>query len=315
MNLTYSTGTRNIKIMQAPSNGQIKIAAISDSHFPDRRTATANSIAHIKSYGTIDVLIFAGDMSNGVDSNTSSFLDLLNKKIDARYKLIVPGNHDLWSTNGNSLEGVVNQFNQVCKSFGYHNLENGPAIMGDIGFVGNVGWYDYSFRPSLKSDPVVLIPNFSGKLVEKKYSQMTSADFEGQIYYTPKFGDGKNVHMEEWNDHRFVKKGISDVSFCDSKVRQLEQDIGLVRGKAKKIVAVTHTVPHINGVANYQWPETPLAAYHGTDKLRRLYERQKVLLAIYGHEHANIAHFNSNGVNYASAAVNASGKVPVYVLK
>lgn len=309
-------GTRNVKLMQAPSNGQIRIAAISDVHFPDNRTATENSIARIKAQGTIDVLIVAGDTSNGVIGDTSTFLNMLNRKIDARYKLIIPGNHDLWSTNGSSLESVISQFNQVCNSLGYYNLENGPAVMGDFGFVGNIGWYDFSFRPSLKSDPVVFIPNLSGKLVEKKYSQMTLSDFEGQIYYTPTRINGKDgYHMEEWNDHRFVKKSSSDVSFCDSKIRQLEQDINSVKGKAKKIIAVTHTVPHINGVAKYAWPETPLAAYHGTDKLRRLYERQNVLLAIYGHEHSHQETFQDRGVTYAHSAVNMSGKVPVYVLK
>ena len=34
----------------------------------------------------------------------------------------------------------------AARSAGFHFLDDGPAVVNGVGFVGNVGWFDYGFR-------------------------------------------------------------------------------------------------------------------------------------------------------------------------
>ncbi len=292
------------------SRKYLKLAAISDIHFPSEREVTVNSVNKIASVGDLDVLIVAGDIADSPGENAASCLDMLNRKINAKHKLIVPGNHDLWSGNGRSLEETVRKFDQLCESKGFHNLENGPVVIGNYAFAGNIGWYDYSFLPKeIQGNPIV----FTADRVEKRYNELTGEDFAKQTFYVPI--NEKKVREIGWNDVLFVKKKISDIDFCNSKVRQLERDIINVKEKARHIIAVTHTAPHMRGVDNYKWPDTLTYAWHGSDQFRKLFEKHKISFAIFGHEHAKIGNFKDKGITYAHAAVNRDGQVPIYKLK
>src|SRR3989344_5149146 len=68
-------------------------------------------------------------------------------------KLFVAGNHDLWTQGTNSLEIYENVLPRIVKQYGFHYLDQKPFTKGEVGFVGNIGWDDYSFKDKNKPIP------------------------------------------------------------------------------------------------------------------------------------------------------------------
>src|SRR5580700_4969537 len=72
-------------------------------------------------------------------------------------KLVVPGNHDLWTESKSALRRRQDSgwkhdvaLRGIADEHGFHYLPGSPSgsplVAGDIGFTGSVGWYDYSLR-------------------------------------------------------------------------------------------------------------------------------------------------------------------------
>lgn len=68
-------------------------------------------------------------------------------------KLFVAGNHDLWTRGADSLKIYEKVLPRITKQCGFHYLDQKPFIKGKVGFVGNIGWYDYSFKDKSKPIP------------------------------------------------------------------------------------------------------------------------------------------------------------------
>lgn len=86
----------------------MKIVAFSDTHNHHRKIKIPNG----------DMLIFAGDMSrNGKTMEVVAFLDYV-ERLPHRYKLVVPGNHDI------CIENDLSFFANWCKTKGIHLLVN-----------------------------------------------------------------------------------------------------------------------------------------------------------------------------------------------
>ena len=128
-------------------------------------------------------------------------------------KLFVAGNHDLWTQGTGSLEIYENVLPRIVKQYGFHYLDQGPFIKNKVGFVGSIGWYDYSFK-----DPVKPIP---------------------LNYYVHKNWPG----VVSWNDGLYVHLGMSDEAFTKRVNRRLKRHLTLASKRADAIVCAVHHVP------------------------------------------------------------------------
>ena len=158
-----------------------------------------------------DVLILAGDTFHFKQQHLIDCLKLFDTfKGD---KLFVPGNHDLWTNSSDSLvlyEKILPKFVKQC---GFHYLDQKPFIKGDVGFVGNIGWYDYSFK-----DSSLLIP---------------------ERYYL----DKRWPNVVTWNDGRYVHLNMSDAAFTKKLNDKLKRHLASVSRHGKMIICTFHHVP------------------------------------------------------------------------
>jgi 3',5'-cyclic AMP phosphodiesterase CpdA len=158
-----------------------------------------------------DVFIHAGDLVGLGKVHIARGLDLF-KELPAT-KLIVPGNHDLWLSEGDSYAFYREKMGDMFAEHGFHMLDRAPVVMGDTAFVGNVAWYDYSFAdPALKDVP------------EQCYREKR----------WPK-------HVL-WNDGRYVRLGKSDAEFNAELMRQIDEDLKGLPATVKTVVLVTHHI-------------------------------------------------------------------------
>jgi 3',5'-cyclic AMP phosphodiesterase CpdA len=92
-----------------------------------------------------DVLVIAGDVCNGV-AELARILALFGPA--AQQRIYVPGNHELWARTGDATsarERYYKELPRIARAAGFHPLTTEPFIAGDVGFVGTMAWYDYSF--------------------------------------------------------------------------------------------------------------------------------------------------------------------------
>ena len=107
-----------------------------------------------------DVFIIAGDISQSLEKIAET-LDRFSKAPGR--KMLVPGNHDIWIDSKSRLRQGIdstvkyeNLIPAVCSEFGFEFLPAGPITIGDIGFAGTMGWYDYSFRNRCRTSMCVV---------------------------------------------------------------------------------------------------------------------------------------------------------------
>ena len=99
-----------------------------------------------------DLLVLAGDT---VGTNLALLEEVFALFQSFRGKvLLVAGNHELWTFGGDSLDKYERELAEVCTRHDVHYLDGGPFTAGGVAVVGNVGWYDFSFRPSAMGIPL-----------------------------------------------------------------------------------------------------------------------------------------------------------------
>lgn len=128
-------------------------------------------------------------------------------------KLLVAGNHDLWSHSHDSLVLYKKIIPQIAKQCNFHFLDQKPFIKGNVGFVGNIGWYDYSFRDQAKPIP--------------------------HNYYTEKRWPG----VVTYNDGIYVHLGMNDGEFTKRVNKKLRQHLCFASNHADTIVCAVHHIP------------------------------------------------------------------------
>src|SRR3989339_1149208 len=111
--------------------------------------AVKEMASYLQKIGTSqDVLMILGDLATcdfGVSQCLGYFSCFPGKK------LAVAGNHDIWvySEEGRDSNQRYQQLGQLCRQKGFTLLDQESVIVDGIGFVGGIGWYDYSFRDLL----------------------------------------------------------------------------------------------------------------------------------------------------------------------
>lgn len=159
-----------------------------------------------------DVFAIAGDISQSGDQYFAECL-MQFKQFNGK-KICVAGNHDIWTKTGNSKMLYESTLPQLAAISGFHYLDQKYLIYNDVAFVGNMAWYDYSFR-----EP--------GQFPATWYLHKEWP--EKAIYY----------------DRDYVHLGISDDEFTQILLMRLKQQLEYLQQSkdVKKIICIFHHIP------------------------------------------------------------------------
>ena len=237
----------------------MNIGLISDLH-TDSTEANKAIVPHIINTvrdANLDVFILAGD----VTPKLSEFYEILGEFANADLicqKMFVPGNHDIWvSKNANmTSEQKCGVISEICQDHGFISLIDAPFIVGEIGFCGTIGWYDYTYA----SDA---------------YHFSTEQYAEKQLMKTV------------WSDKQFAKWMDSDENIAHRFEKELEQQIESIKDKVQRIIVVTHHVPFRECIRyRGELPWDFFRAFLGSEGLGRICLQEPLVThVLFGHVH------------------------------
>jgi predicted phosphodiesterase len=179
-----------------------------------------------------DVLLVVGDTAT---SNGDAFEQCLSRFQFAGPKLVVAGNHELWTRGPDSYEVFTHALPRRARELGWHWLEDEPLVSGDLAIVGSVGWYDYSFAPSSLGIP--------RRFYEHKLSPGAAerlSEFAPLLEPADDVASSAREVVARWNDGKFVKLGRSDEVFLTELLNGLEAQLTQLAGASQVIAAIHH---------------------------------------------------------------------------
>src|SRR4030042_984796 len=237
-----------------------------------------------------DIFVIGGDMS----PSTKNFIDTFNIFDDvAKHHYYVIGNHDIWIVDGGKDGDSFIKYESLIKKQlnGFTCLDNAPVIYTTndgvtIGLVGNIGWYDYSFRDK-KID--ILYP-----LAMNMYKQK-------------KFPNGKI----KWMDGEYAKWGESDEYMVDYFAKRLDDHIKKL-GNVDIICCFMHHVPFEKMMkkGSDQWNMGN--AFSGSKKIENVIRQyDKIKYVFCGHTHTK---FHGNLYNKECFNVGVDYHEPRYIV-
>lgn len=250
----------------------MKIGIISDIHVDINEKAGIDVVAPIIEEikkNEADIVLMAGDLSNDYQL-TLNTLEKIQKESGSRC-IFVPGNHDIWNDNYPHKDAWFT-YNELKKFPG--NVCNGPIELNDDWvIIGDLGWYDYSF-----GDPTYTVEDFD----KMQYEERVWQDKIKSIW------DRSTLDMHKY--------------FYDKIEAQLK------KYKDKKIILMTHVVPHENFTVldpNDMWKY--INAFMGGKSYGELGEKYKVEYMVFGHiHHRNME--TINGVTYVCNCLSYSSE-------
>ncbi len=234
-----------------------KLLVTADLHYGLYRSGDACTVkmAEYVRHSGADVFAIAGDVA---DAETEYFRACLELFADFDgLKLVVPGNHDLWTAGTGSDRKYREVLPSIARDCGFIMLDAEPAVAERIGFVGNIGWYDYSFRNRELNIPI---------------SQYESKELPGVC---------------NWNDGKFIDWEMSDAEFTEKCLRKLKAAYRAIEPRVHTVVAMLHHLPF----AELLYGESSVAyefcrAFMGSERLGALLlDCPKVRYAFAGHRH------------------------------
>lgn len=196
----------------------LSLAITADLHWGHRRGMNAN-IQLIQSIeaNPPDVLVLAGDIGSG-----DHFAECLQQfDFFQGEKCLVPGNHDIWvprDSPEDSWQRYQFQLPALCKEWGFHYLDQGPLLFPqeDLGLVGTMNWYDYSWAlPRLPS----VAPGEEHRLKSKRFLR------------------GRH------NDFNFVRWHLEDPEFTQIILEKFEQQLLATLDLVNQVIVIAHHPP------------------------------------------------------------------------
>ncbi len=255
----------------------MKISAISDIHYPENESQLEKVAREISDS---NVLVIAGDISSDVLDYGKVLREF--KGFEGA-KIAVLGNHDLYvGEKGDSIK-KMKTLSGICERNGFHLLDDSPVIIGRVGFVGNIGWYDYQFAQRECEEKVCFFNNGSQRDI--KVSEMTDEDFKVKVY---RFCTNGRKYEMSWADVKYIKWNYDDKEFLELQLEKLQKNLEDVSPKVNGIVYVSHHIPIWNFI--YQKPRNPewsvFNAYQGSPRLGEVaLSCPKLSAIICGHSH------------------------------
>jgi len=266
----------------------MKIFAIADIHVDGKNKNTAYQLPtklmhHVAKEKDQCIVIFLGDVAQNLPLLHNYLKLFQNIPIQ---KLFVAGNHDVWVKEGpDSLLKYQLLLKEAVEDSGFHYLDSEPFIFNRIGFIGNIGWYDYSFK-SLHSK----IPeNF--KLLRKSttqyidWSELNELDYQEKELMAESFGN--LFVLTSWNDRLYVRWDFSDAEFTKRCLNKIKMQFDQINQKVDKIVFCSHHVHFQEGVIfknKAQWDFNN--AFVGSKEIGNyVLSQKKVDLLLFAHTH------------------------------
>lgn len=214
----------------------VKLLVTSDLHVDHGRSKhLASEVVGEINRQVFDVLLVVGDTATARGSGLEEGLGAFTHRGP---KLVVMGNHELWSDSADTLGLYLEELPRRVRGAGWELLDEGPVWVGDVGFVGTVGWYDYSFARKYLGVP------------RRFYAHKVSPGSAG--YYSAfrhlleeERGDVTEGMMEiyaRWNDARHIRWRLSDEGFAGFLLARLRAHLELVKG-ARQVVGAVHHLP------------------------------------------------------------------------
>jgi Icc-related predicted phosphoesterase len=248
----------------------MRIAYTSDLHIDTspKNRAAARRTADIMASLRPDVIVLAGDAGNTVHSLEETLSFFRDLEIP---KYFVAGNHDVWieaQEEGvwSSREKYFKRIPHACRQMGFHDLGRSPVVLGKVGLVGSLGWYDYSL-----ADP-----------------RLGLAEDE---YWIGRFGDDQwwDKVLTFWDG--WAQGGgrsacrLRDGEVCEELRSILRAHLADVNEAVDRIVGVIHTVPFEATLPRSE-PPYYLDAFSGSAQIGNLLlANPKVTHCICGHKH------------------------------
>ena len=170
----------------------------------------------------------------------------------------------------------------ACDQVGVIYLDNTPHVIDHVGFVGSVGWYDYTFRLASLAIPLrfyqaKVAPGAAARLEEHAHLVSDADDL------TPEMMDIST----RWMDGVHVNLPMSDIQFTIELADKLRRHIDEVSQKCETVVAAVHHLPFDELVERKGIPQWDFAgAFLGSELFGHvLSEAPKVRHAFCGHSH------------------------------
>jgi predicted phosphodiesterase len=211
----------------------MRLLVTADLHYnhPKSRAVAEDLIEEMNRAGG-DVLLIVGDTAV---ADGDSLEQCLSRFRFAGPKLFVAGNHELWTTGGDSYEILHTTLPRRVRDLGWHWMQGEPFRVADVGFAGSVGWYDYAF-----AQPELGIPR---RFYEHKVSPGAAERLSEYAHLFDPPGDvspAARAVVARWNDAKFVKLNRSDDAFLAELLDRLRADLDALRDLPRVIAAVHH---------------------------------------------------------------------------
>ena len=199
-------------------------------------------------------------------------------------KLLVAGNHCLWCRPGeNSLDRYRRLLPALAEEEGFILLDHQPVVIDNVGLVGSVGWYDYSFRDRSLGIPKAF---YRAKVAPGAAARM-GAHYELFARYRAQLDQSHLAIGTIWMDGVHVNLPMSDEEFVDVLAEKLAGQIKQVTGRCRRIIAFVHHLPFRELVPQDRPPRFAFAAgFMGSQRLGEvLLADEKVTHVYCGHSH------------------------------
>ncbi len=241
----------------------MRLAITSDIHVDMAGPAVTDALCDTLRRLSPDVAIVAGDVATPIPlwRETMEALRACVPRL-----VVVAGNHDVWRTpeeaeaDVGSWDKLDRRLPDAARAVGVDLLDAGSVEIDGVGFVGTMGWFDYSTR-----DPLL------------------DADLEA--YRT---GRWRGLR---WNDHRHAawrdETGAPQPDGVVAGILRERLRTQLRASRARRVVAVTHVLPFADQVLQrplegWQYANAFMGCLGLGEVLRG---ESRAVLAVAGHTH------------------------------
>ena len=258
----------------------MRILLTADLHYNHARSRPlADTLIDDMNRAGGDVLVVIGDTA----THEGDLLEqCLSRFRFAGPKLIVAGNHELWTLGDDSYALFTEELPRRVRALGWQWLETEPFVTNDLAIVGSLGWYDYSFAQASLEIPL----RFYEHKVSPGAASHLGGGFARLIDQMDDISPRAMQVVARWNDGRYVKLHRGDREFLAELTTRLDSQLADV-AHVKNVVAVTHHLPFAELLPPPRTAQWDFAkAYLGAASLgRTLLKHANVRHAFCGHSH------------------------------
>lgn len=213
----------------------MRLLLTADLHYNHPKSkAVADDLIDRINAEQFDVLVVAGDTAV---ADGDSLERCLSRFTFTGPKLIVAGNHELWTHGDDSYKIFTETLPGRIANLGWHWLEGNPFVVDDVAIVGSIGWYDYSFATKELGIPRRFYAAKVSPGAAERFSQ-----YESLFDTTDDILPIAREIVARWNDGKFIKLHRDDDAFLQEILDSLHRQL-VSLDSMRHIVACVHHLP------------------------------------------------------------------------